>query len=232
MASVTRTGVALGLLYELDTNFEKVVSDLKLESMSSDDKARIRGKLAEVIGRGLKRIESSKKLNPTSRLQSKAIIATLKAAARNLEQANSTLQGLQTGLQESYQIDAAIRIRQVLAENAKLKSSADKYLRDFCDRLNTVSQACLVAAKNVKLTKRKSGQKPLDWYDEFTRIVMLIARKNNIRTTFLTDRDSNKKSGRFLDLAEGFENLLYPTMRSPSRGALAKRLSRSLARIK
>ena len=232
MALVNRTGVSLASLYEVETDFERVVSDLKLDAMSSDDKARIRGKLAEVIGRGLERIERSKKLNPASRLQSKEIIATLKAVVGNLEQAIPTLRGLQSGIHESYQIDAAIRIRQLLAENAELNSSADEFLRDICDRLNTVSQACLAAAMDVKLTKRKTRQKLLDWYDDFTRIVMLIARKNNIRTTIVTDRATGKKGGRFLDLAAGFERLLYPAMRSPTGVARAKRLARSLARIK
>ena len=139
---------------------------------------------------------------------------------------------METGLRQGYQIVAAMKIREALGENLKFEKNADEFLRDFCDRSTTISQACFAAAKNVKLTKQKSGQKPLDWYDNFTRVIVLIARKNNIRTTIVTDRETGKPRGRFLELGAAFEKLLYPAMRSPSRSALAKRLSRSLGRIK
>ena len=98
--------------------------------------------------------------------------------------------------------------------------------------MNAVSQACLVAATDLKSMKGKAGQKPIDWYDDFTCVLAFIAERNNIRPTIVTDRTTGKPKGRFLDLAGVFERLLYPAMRSPSLGARAKRLSRSLRRIK
>ena len=60
VALAGRKGFSLGSLYEVETDFKKVVSDLKLDAMSSDDKVKIRGEFAEVIGRGLDAMELSK----------------------------------------------------------------------------------------------------------------------------------------------------------------------------
>ncbi len=81
VALAGRKGFSLGSLYEVETDFEKVVSDLKLDAMSSDDKVKIRGEFAEVIGRGLDAMELSKKLNPGGKLQNKLIVNTLRAVA-------------------------------------------------------------------------------------------------------------------------------------------------------
>ena len=228
MARVGRTGSSVASLYEIEANFEQVVSDLALAPMSSDKEARIRNKLAEVIGRGLARVELSKKQNPDSKLQTKSIVRTLKAIGSAFEAAEPTLRGLETGIRRAYQIEAAARIREVLTKNPELRKSADAFLSDFCNRMNTVSEACLVAASDLKSMKAKAGQKPIDWYDNFTRVLVLIAMRNNIRTTVVIDRVTGKPRGRFFELAAAFERLLYPAMRSPSRVALAKRLSRSL----
>jgi hypothetical protein len=227
-----RAGSSIASLYEMETNFEQVISDLTLASMTSDDEARIRGELAEVIGRGLDWIQLSKKLNPSGKLQTKSIVTSLKAVARALQEIDPTLRGLETGFRQIHEIEVATRIREVLRKNPELTTKADEFLSDFCGRANTISQACLVAAKHVQSTKHKRGNKPIDWYDDFTRVLVFIAGRNNIRTTIVTDRVTGKPKGRFFELAAAFEKLLYPAMRSPTRGALAKRVSRSLTRIK
>jgi hypothetical protein len=232
VAVTGRKGFSLASLYEVDINFEKVVSDLALAPMSSEDEAKVRGKLAQVIGRGLERIEFSKKLSPRGKLQTKTVVAALKTIARTFAAAEPILRGLETGIRNSHQIEVAIRIKEALAQNSELKNSADDFLSDFCNRMNTVSQACQVAASDLKSVKARSGQKPIDWYNDFARILIFIAERNDIRATVVIDRLTGKAKGRFLELAAGFERLLYPAMRSPSRAALASRLSRSLRRIK
>lgn len=219
-------------LYEVETTFEQVVSELALAPISSRDAVRIRHELGEVIGRGLSQIELSKTKNPSGRLGAKSIGGALKSIARNFQAAEPTLRGLETGLHQSHEIQAALNIRKALANNPEVKDSADEFLSDFCRRMDTISQACLVAAKDVTSTKRKSGQKLIEWHDNFTRVLIFISRLNNIKTTVEIDRISGKPKGRFLTVAVAFERLLYPAMRSPSRAALATRLSRSLKRIK
>jgi hypothetical protein len=232
MAQVSGRGGPIASLYEWDTHFDKVVSDLKLDFSSAKYKGRIREDLTLVVGRGLQAIELSEKLNPGGKLHTNAIAATLKSVANSLREAEATLRGLETGFHSSHEIDVAIRIREVLRKNPEINNNADSFLNDCCERMNAIVQACVVAEKVVKSIKIKGGRKPIDWYDDFTRILASIARKNKIPATIVVDRDSGKAKGPFLDLAAGFELLLYPLMRSPTREAMAKRLARSLKRIK
>jgi len=232
LARVDRRGFAVASLYEQDVKFDQVVSDLALAPLSAKDEALVREKLAAVIGRGLAHIELSKKLNPGGRLQTRALAATLKAIATDFQNADPILRGLQTGFHDAYQIETAARLRHALEQNPELKTGADKFLGDFCDQMNAVAQACLVAAKYLKSMARRPGRIPIDWYDDFTRVLVTLAKRNDIRTTIVTDRVTGKPHGRFLELATSFERLLYPAMRSPSRAARAKRLARSLRRLK
>jgi hypothetical protein len=106
-------------------------------------------------------------------------------------------------------------------------------LSDFCDRLNTIAHACSAAAIDLKLDKEKAGRKPMAWFDDFTRLLMSIAAQNKIGTTISKDRETGEPRGRFFDLALGFEQLLLLHMRCSNRHqALAKRLSRSLMRLR
>jgi hypothetical protein len=69
----------VGSLYEKEVNFGQVILGLALAPLSAQDEAHVRGKLAEVIGRGFSEIELSKKLNLGGRLQTGTIAATLKS---------------------------------------------------------------------------------------------------------------------------------------------------------
>jgi hypothetical protein len=216
----------------LETNLARVVADLGLEALSSSDEAEIRSQLGYVIGRGLARIAVTKKLNPEGKLHTKDIAAILKAIGRDFQSHEAAFRGRETGLRQPHEIEVANRIREVLSKNPEIKIDADEFLTDFCDRINTISHACLIAARDLQSSKARAGNKSIDWYDDFTRVLVNLAEKNSIRPTIENDRRTGKPRGRFFELAAGFESLLYPKMRSPSPSALAKRLSRSLARLK
>jgi hypothetical protein len=112
-----------GSLYEKEVNFGQVILGLALAPLSAKDEALVRGKLAEVIGRGLSEIELSKKLNPGGRLQTDTIAATLKAIVTDFRKAEPILRGLQTGFHAGHQIEAAARIREALEKNRDLSST-------------------------------------------------------------------------------------------------------------
>jgi hypothetical protein len=219
-------------LYESETSLSRLVSDLGLQPLSLGDEAALRSELGAVIGRGLDRIAVTKKLSPAAKLQTKDIAGTLRAIARDLQANEAALRGRQTGLRQSHEIEVANRIREVLSKNPEIKIDADEFLDDSCDRISTISHACLIAARDLELNKADAGKKAIDWFDDFTRVLVNIAEKNGTRPSIENDRDTGKPKGRFFELAAGFERLLHPEMRSPSPSALAKRLSRSLARIK
>jgi hypothetical protein len=226
------TGASFASLYELETTLKQVVSDLALATISAKDTKRIRDELGAVIGRGLTQIEFSKTKTPSGRLDTKSIGGALRTIAKKFHTAEPLLRGHQTGFRHSHQIQVALNIRRALAKDPLIRNEANEFLNDFCTRLNSVSRACLVAARDLTSIKRKRGQKPIDWYDDFTRVLIFIAGLNKIRTTIETDRGNGKPKGRFLSLAAGFERLIYPEMRSPSNWAMAKRLSNSLGRVK
>ena len=114
MARVSRRGSSVGSLYEKEVNFSRVVSDFGLAALSAKDEGLVRGKLATVIGRGLDLMEQSTTLNPGSRLQIRALTATLQAIATDFQSAEPILRGLQTGIHDGHQIETATRIRNVL----------------------------------------------------------------------------------------------------------------------
>ena len=68
MAQVVSKGSSCASLYEGETSLARVVSGLGLQPLSPSNEAEIRRKLGEVIGRGLQRIEITKKLNPETKL--------------------------------------------------------------------------------------------------------------------------------------------------------------------
>jgi hypothetical protein len=232
LAQVASTGYSCAALYECETSLACVFSDLGLRPLSSSDEAEFRSKLGNVIGRGLEKIAVTKKLTPDAKLQTKDIAGALKAIARDLQLHEGALRGRQTGLQQSHEIEVANRIREALSKNPEIKIDADEFLRDSCDRISTISHACLIAARDLELNKAEAGKKAIDWFDDFTRVLVNLAEKNGLRPTVENDRRTGKPKGRFFALATGIERLLYPEMRSPSPSALAKRLSRSLARLK
>lgn len=191
--------------------------------MAPDKKKWIRSELGVIHWRGWDEFAAPPKVNPKNRLQVNDIVATLEAISRHLRAVDRPLRGCEAGLQNGHGIEVAKKVTEFLAMNPEIGPEiADEFLSDFCDRLNTVSHACSVAATDLKSIKGKGGRKELAWFDDFTCLLMSIAERNGISTT--------KVQGRFLDLASGFEQLFHPTvgMRSPSRAALAKRLSRAV----
>jgi hypothetical protein len=232
VAQVVSAGSSFASLYERETSLPRVLAELGLEPLSLGDEAAIRSELGAVIGKGLDRTAVTKKINPGAKLQTKDIVGVLRAIARDFRSHEAVLRGRQTGLRQSYEIEVAHRILEVLSKNSEIKIDADEFLRDSCDRISTISDACLIAAKALDLNKGEAGKKAIDWFDDFTRVLVNLAEKNGMRPTVENDRRTGKPKGRFFALATGIERLLYPEMRSPSPSALAKRLSRSLARLK
>src|SRR5262249_31942232 len=97
--------------------------------------------------------------------------------------------------------------------------------------LRTISEACRVAARYLEIAKSEAGKKAIDWFDDYTRILVWLAEKNDIPVKIIIDRSADTPTNRFFDIALNMERVLHPKMRAPSPGALGKRLSRSLSRL-
>jgi len=222
LARLPQSGCGIYQLYEVETTLDQVLVDLRLADMASDEKEWIRSELEVIHWCGSNEFAASPKLNPNNRLQVNDIVATLEAISSHLRAVDPPLRGYEIGIQNVHDTEVAKKVVEFLAMNPEIGPSADEFLSDFCDRLNTISHACFVAATDLKSIKGKGGRREFAWFDDFTRLLMSIAERNGISTT--------KVQGRLLDLASGFEQLFAPSvcMRSPNRAALAKRLSRAV----
>jgi hypothetical protein len=257
MARLPRTGSSLGSLCERTPAFEQMVAaglvdaceatttltevfgELGLAPLSDEDEQKIRDELGFVIGRGYEIQKDSQKQSPTSRLTVVDVREKLERVSSGLEAMadghpdpgelaviERVLNGSKTGFRESHDIAVALRVIKELAdENGH--DRARELVIEFRKWPRTVAEACRTAAKNLNLIKGKSGKPPRDWYRDFKRVLTFVAEKNGIRPMVVINWRTQEAQGRFIDLAERFEQLLPGHMRSPNRQAIAKMLQRT-----
>jgi hypothetical protein len=233
--------VAAGLIdaREATTTLSEIIAGLGLSPLSDEDERKIRDELGSVIGRGYEILADSPKGNPDSKLTVTDVQETLVWVADGLEAMiagrlapgrlaaiEKVLHGAETGLQESHDAEVALRIIGTLRQEIKYDQAREKVI-EFRKWPWTVAEACRRAAKNLKLIKGTAGKPRRDWYPDFKRVLTFVAEKNGIRPKILINRRTYEAEGRFLDLAERFEELLPRFMRSNSRGAIAKMLQRT-----
>ena len=234
MATLPPSGVAWASLYEgapYGPTIDELLVDLKLLPMPSEKVAEIRGKLGVIVGSWWQEIGQF--IEPDTGLEVEGVVATLARTAQHLEEAKAVLQAIGGGIQRADNVEAVNRIKEMLSLNPAIGklSKAEDYISSACEIAETISQACHAAAGMLGSVKRKRGRKPYHWYDGFVEVLWDIARENEIRTRLEYDQYTREPKGRFLELAEFFEKLLPPEMRSPSRGSLVKRLSGPLKRF-
>jgi hypothetical protein len=209
---------------------EKLLVDLKLEPMSSEKVAEIRGRLRIVVGSWWQEIGQF--IGSDGRLDVESVVASLMKAAQGLEEANAVLKAIEGGIQRAENFEAVSRIKKVLSRHPKIGKSSEDYISSASEIAETISHTCRVAAQMLRSEERKRGRPSHHWYKDFTKILCDIARENRIKATLENDRVTGKPKGRFLELAVGFERLFPREMRSPSPEALAKRLSGPLRQIR
>lgn len=234
MARLPPSGVAWFTLQEgapFGPTIDELLVDLRLLPMPSKKVDEIRAKLCMVVGSWWQ--ETGQFLDDQGGLEVEDVIDTLMSTAKHLEEAKAVLQAEEGGLQRAKNFEAVKLITKALSQHPVIGklSKAEDYISSACEIAETISQACNAAAWMLGSVKGKRGRKPYHWYDGFVEVLGDIARENEIRARLEYDQYSREPKGRFFELAEGFERLFPPKMRSPSRGALVKRLSGSLKRF-
>jgi hypothetical protein len=211
---------------------EELLVDLKLKPMSSEKVAEIRGRLRIVVGSWWQEIGQF--IEPDTGLEVEGVVATLRATAQHLKEAKAVLQAGESGIHRANNIEAVILIKKTLSLHPAIGNlnKAEDFIASACEVVETISQACHVTAWMLGSVKGKRGRPPHHWYNEFTQILCDIACENGIKATLENDRVTAEPKGRFIELAEGFERLFPRQMRSPSREALAKRLSGPLRQLR
>jgi hypothetical protein len=120
----------------------------------------------------------------------------------------------------------------VEGENSDPDEAAHAFLADFRERARVIAAACFEAQTKLDGHRGKRGPAPYDWFDPVTAAVVLICERNGIKKSISTDRITNEKGGRFLEVAERIEQLLPLEMCALTRDALAKRLVGSQKRLR
>ena len=95
-----------------------------------------------------------------------------------------------------------------------------------------VAHACWFAASELKTRVGKDGRPRLEWYDEFTALLLEVAETAGVEPRLNKDRISGERGGWLLDAAQLIETFLDLKMRSPSAEACGKRLERTKTRLK
>lgn len=162
------------------------------------------------------------------------IARRLASTARLLEQLTQELAGLQTGIRQSEDIEFALLARQALSLNPLVGdlSRADEKLTSFQQQCSEMAQVLWVAFRTLIEERRKSGRPKLDWYDDFTALLLKLAKLANIEPNLNKDRITKARGGWLFEAAQTFEYFLYPPMRSETPEACGKRLERSLERLR
>lgn len=209
------------MLYERDCTLSQVLTDLDLPLPDAAAQNKMRRNLGFIMGRWP---------DPSEGTDAKAMAAELQRLAKKLESLDPLFSALvKAGRHSHKNFQAAILLSRELRPEIE---NSNQFIEDFHTSARYVAEAAKAAANKLGSLKGKPGRLAHCWYDDFTRFLVSIAEQNGIKATVVIDRETGAPRGRFLELALGFQRLLYPAMRPPNPKALAKRLERSLARIR
>jgi hypothetical protein len=220
MARIPARGSAAVGPYRDEVALRTVLSEIRLGTLIDEDAThRLHMNLAGVIGRWFQEV---------ARLDASDIIKSLTSAAHDLR-AVAELVAATTGLHTSQDLECALLIRNHLEHQQEIGSreKALELMEDFRTKAAKVAMACDAAVAELGALTGRAGRPKLDWYDEFTALLLDLAKKGNINPTLRKDRVTGERSGWLLKAALALETFLDPHMRSQSFEACGKRLERS-----
>ena len=192
---------------------------------SASDTKEIYGRLGQIIGQWSAEGD---------RLDIAPLIKTFEAMSKELTKTTKILSGHQTGLREIRDIRLVSQLAEILALDPEIgsRAQADKLITSFRGDAARLAHACLVAARDLKISGvGKSGAPQQDWHDEFTALLLEVADIAGVEPRLSKDRITGARGGWLLDAAQALETFFDPMMRSPSAEACGKRLERSKRRL-
>lgn len=182
-------------------------------------------KLGEIIGQWM---------SEQQRLEVSPVAKALLSTAKNLSEVSLLLGGLETGLHTDLEIAVASCTAKYLALDPAVGSlaKAEELISSFQQDAARMAHVCMVAHADLPDRPGERGRRALDWYDDFTALLLDIANKGGVKPTLRKDRGTRARSGWLFEAAQALETFLYPEMRSPSAEARGKRLERSQRRLR
>ena len=141
------------------------------------------------------------------------------------------MSGIETGFRTSFESAVASQLTNDLALEPTVGSKAHELLASFHQQAAQIAHVCMVGYVDLSRKAGERGRLALDWYDDFTALLLDIAANAGIEPILRKDRSTRARSGWLFDAARTLETFLYPHMRSPSDEACGKRLERSRRRL-
>lgn len=178
------------------------------------------------------------------RLEAATVAKALLATANHLSEISKILSGLEIGLHDVIEISVAAEIAKYLALDPRVGSlsKAQEIMSAFQQEAARIAHVCMVARAALPDEPGERGRRPIDWYDDFTTLLLEIAGQGGVTPTLQRDRITKLRSGWLLEAAQALEvfldweidgeRLSSHLMRSPSVEARGRRLERSLKRLR
>jgi hypothetical protein len=226
MARLPTSGASVASPYRDEGHLHRVLCDLRIgHAFDVTAVHEIYLELGEIIGR---------RMSEQQRLEVSPVASALLSMAKNLSEVSMLLGGLETGIHSDLEIAVASRTAEYLAMDPTVRSldKARDLVSAFQRDAARMAHVCMVARAGLPDQPGERGRRALNWYDDFTALLLEVADTAVVKPTLGKDRVSGTRSGWLFESAQAFESFLYPEMRSPSSEACGKRLERSLRRLR
>jgi hypothetical protein len=170
-----------------------------------------------------------------NRLDGSRVATAISNICADLDAIAKTLSARRDGLHHSLNIEIVNQLESLLAEDPEIGSreKAVQLLSSFQRNASKIEHAGLIAAAALKIQVSKGGRPRLDWHDDFTELLLRIARKAGIDPQLWKDPmgDDNRWLGWLFEASQRLEMFLLPEMRAETGEASGKRLQRSKKRL-
>jgi hypothetical protein len=226
MPRLLTSGASVVSPYRDEGELRRVLSDLRVgHALDATEVHEVYWKLGAIIGQWM---------SEQQRLEVSSVARALLSAAKNLSEVSILLGGLETGIHSDLEMAVASRAAEYLALDPTIGSQAKarRLISSFRQDAARMAHVCMVARADLPAQAEERGRRALDWYDDFTALLLDVANMADIRPALRKDRTSGARSGWLFEAAQALESFLYPEMRSPSPEACGKRLERSRTRLR
>jgi hypothetical protein len=226
MARLSTSGASVASPYRGEGELPRVLSDLHVgHAFDATAIHQLYLKLGTIIGQWM---------SEQQRLEVSVVGKALLCTAKNLSEASALLGGLETGIHSDLEIAAASHVVECLAMDPTVGSlgKAEELVSSFQRDAARMAHVCMVARAGLPDRPGERGRRALDWYDDFTTLLLDAAGTADVEPTLRKNRDSGVRGDWLFEAAQALESFLYPEMRSPSPEACGKRLERSQTRLR
>jgi len=226
MAKISIGGSSVSSLHKDEDEFKRVLSRLcSAKTLEENAVTSFHSRLERIVDQWL---------SDQGRADVSPVARALSSIHKNLQEVVTALTGHDTGLRTSNEIEVVTQLKIRLARDPNVGSidRAWELLTAFRREAHKVAHASHVTAAELCSQHGEKGRPRLDWYDDFTAVLLEVADNAGVKPDLYKDRDSSLRGGWLLEAAVALEAFLYPDMRSETAEACGKRLERSQKRLK